>query len=362
MIRDKKYRYTLTYQKDLEPAAAVINDDRSKPFVWVNYAAIFLHLVSAVAQMVLYLPKDPSEFSYTESYLKWGEVKNGTVCEGVIFNTTNDGEFCVQPEMERICEDDESGLHCGVDLGWLIISFFLLSFFFQGIAALTDFVEDGVCGYKYFDMIQKGLNPLRFLEYSISASVMLVAIAVLNGVFDINLVASIAVLTCSCQLSGLVVEYLLQDDRDDLGLLAHLNGWLTLGCAYGIIFHAYFKSAAEGDTDPPAFVDAIVISLCALYCCFGATQITELFCRCRCSFVPEDDDNDKKRIITQKKCKACCDASFGRISCGTIRCRNKDEGRCDHACKELSYVILSLAAKSVLGWIIFSNVLLAPRS
>ena len=213
MIRDKKYRYTLTYQKDLDPAAALPNVRLMMPFVWVNYAAIFLHLVSAVVQMILYLPKDPSEFSYTESYLKWAEVKNGTVCEGVIFNTTNNGKFCVQPEMDRICKEGESGLHCGVDLGWLIISFFSLSFFFQGIAALTDFFEYGCCGYKYYDMIQKGLNPLRFLEYSISASVMLVAIAVLNGVFDINLVASIAVLTCSCQLSGLVVEYLLKDDR-----------------------------------------------------------------------------------------------------------------------------------------------------
>ena len=357
MIRDKKYRYTLTYQKDLEPAAAE-NDNKNTPtYVIINYIAIFAHLVTAVVQMILYWPKDPSEFPYTESYLKWAEVKNGTICEGFTFNTTNNGKFCVQPEMDRICKEGESGLRCGVDLGWLIISFFLLSFSFQGIAALTDFCS--VCGYKYSEKIEQGLNPLRFLEYSISASVMLVAIAVLNGVFDINLVASIAVLTCSCQLSGLVVEYLLKDDRDDLGLLAHLNGWLTLGCAYGIIFHAYFKSAAEGDTEPPEFVTAIVLSLCALYCCFGATQIAELFCRCRCSFVPEDD-KDKKRIITQKNCKACCDSRCE--SCCSIRCRNTDEGRCDHACKELSYVILSLAAKSVLGWVIFSNVLIAPRS
>ena len=355
MIRDKKYRYTLTYQKDMEPAAAE-NDDKNTPtYVVINYIAIAAHFITAVVQMILYFPKDPSEFPYTESYLKWAKVKNGTICQGFTFNTTNDGEFCVQPEMDRICKEDESGLRCGVDLGWLIISFFLLSFFFQGIAALTDFCS--VCGYKYSEKIEQGLNPLRFLEYSISASVMLVAIAVLNGVFDINLVASIAVLTCSCQLSGLVVEYLLQYDKDDLALLAHLNGWLTLACAYGIIFHAYFKSATEGDTQPPGFVTVIVASLCALYCCFGITQITELFCRCRCSFVTEED---KKQIITQKKCKDFCDARCEY--CCSLRCRNTNEGRCDHACKELSYVILSLAAKSVLGWVIFSNVLIAPRS
>ena len=82
---------------------------------------------------------------------------------------------------------------------------------FRELQHLQTFVPSAI---QIFRKDRTGLNPLRFLEYSISASVMLVAIAVLNGVFDINLVASIAVLTCSCQLSGLVVEYLLKDDRD----------------------------------------------------------------------------------------------------------------------------------------------------
>lgn len=356
----------------MEPAAAE-NDDKNTPtYVVINYIAIAAHFITAVVQMILYLPKDPSEFSYTQSYLKWGRVKNETVCEGAVFNTTDD-KFCIEPVMERMCKEDESGLECGVDLGWLIISFFLLSFVFQGIAALTDFVEDGVCGYKYSEKIEEGLNPLRFLEYSISASVMLVAIAVLNGVFDINLVASIAVLTCSCQLSGLVVEYFIKDDKDNLALLAHLNGWLTLACAYGIILHAFLTAAEEGATQPPDFVRFIVYMLCALYCCFGITQITELWCRCRCSLLPK---------VLRKCCKTSCDCLCLNCSCGPksgykccnrtcckqIKCREKitedteDTRRCNPECKELSYVILSLAAKSVLGWAIYSNVLIAPRS
>ena len=40
-------------------------------------------------------------------------------------------------------------------------------------------------------MIRAGKNPLRFIEYSISASIMLAAIALLGGVTDINLITSL---------------------------------------------------------------------------------------------------------------------------------------------------------------------------
>ena len=59
-------------------------------------------------------------------------------------------------------------------------------------------------------MINNNRNPLRFVEYSISASIMLISIALINGVTDINLIISIAVLTASCQLCGLVVEYIVE--------------------------------------------------------------------------------------------------------------------------------------------------------
>ena len=49
-------------------------------------------------------------------------------------------------------------------------------------------------------MIDNNKNPLRFIEYSFSASIMLIAIALLNGVTDINLITSIGVLTAACQL------------------------------------------------------------------------------------------------------------------------------------------------------------------
>ena len=96
--------------------------------------------------------------------------------------------------------------------------------------------------------------------------------------------------------------------------LLHFTGWLQFCWAYGIIGHAFFKSVeAANDNDgtgPPSFVYVIVIVLFLLYASFGLVQFTELV-----------------TILNPYT-------------------------------KEKSYVILSLTAKLLLGWMIFSNVLI----
>ena len=140
---------------------------------------------------------------------------------------------------------------------------------------------------------------------------MLISIALINGVTDINLIISIGVLTASCQLCGLAVEYV--DDKK-IKWLIHLVGWLQFVWAYGIIAYAFFKSIAasneSGGITPPSFVYVIVFVLFALYSSFGFVQLAEFI------FVVNPYT------------------------------------------KEKSYVLLSLTAKLLLGWMIFSNVLL----
>ena len=187
-------------------------------------------------------------------------------------------------------------------------------------------------------MIEKeGKNPLRFVEYSISASIMLICISFLNGVTDINLIAGIAVLTACCQLCGLVVEYI-PDDQLTLRGYFDLTGWIQFLCAYGIIAHAFFKSInAVDDVRPPPFVYAIVIILFLLYSSFGIVQLSELMCKTK-KFACFD--------VT------CCD-----------RCPKwvRTDGRINKEYKESVYVTLSLGAKLVLGLLIFSNVLFSTN-
>ena len=287
-------------------------------FVYFNYFAIVGHLLSFVVMIGLYTIVAESNvvIPYTETYQKWeSRPVNGTCPLGSRSFDTSNGDFCIFSATQPVsCNDD--GCY-GIDLGWLVISFHILSFVFQSFAALTNFTGP-VLGYKYSDMVAKSTNPLRFIEYSISASVMLIAIALLNGVTDINLVVSIAVLTSACQLCGLVVEY-----SHDLLLkwLLHLTGWLQFGWAYGIIISAFFKSidnSADG-AGPPQFVYVIVVMLFLLYSSFGFVQFAELVCLSR-------QNGTMYPYVT-----------------------------------EISCVVLSLTAKLLLGWMIFSNVLVFSR-
>jgi len=276
-----------------------------------NEFAIFGHLVSAIAMISLLAEKTSLIIPYTETFAEYtNKPDNSTCAVGSRTFETTDQTFCITTVTKPVsCDND----FCyGIDLGALIISFHLLSFVFQLAAQLTNVVGP-VLGYRYDDMIAANKNPLRFIEYSFSASIMLIAIAVLNGVTDINLITSIAVLTAACQLCGLAVEFV-----DDVVVkwLLHLTGWLQFFWAYGIIFHAFFRSVISandtGAPGPPSFVYIIVIVLFLLYASFGFVQFAEL-------------------IMGNK---------FNRYT------------------KEKSYVLLSLTAKLLLGWMIFSNVLI----
>ena len=352
--------------------------DKVKPFQILNWIAVAGHLASAIAMISVY------EKSYslptTETYLNWTRSTcNETSSREV--ETANDGIFCIKPETSNVCDD------CGIDLGWLIISFHLLSFLFQGLAGITDYVDiteliygedwdgytltgtedldeeewgedldKGCCGYKYYNMIHKGKNPLRFIEYGFSAAIMLIAIALVNGVTDINLLASIGVLTGACQICGLVVEYV-----NDIKLkwILHFNGWLLFLCAYGIIYHAFSKAVNANDSiKPPDFVYVIVFILFALYSCFGMVQFTELLCETRyfsCCFC---------KICKQSNgswCPACRKIEeTEHIECinNKLIKKTKKSGKCNPLYKEMVYVTLSLGAKLVLGWLIFFNVLM----
>ena len=96
-------------------------------YKYYNIFAVLGHLASAVAMIFLIKDKDPLIIPYTESYSEWTNVKNGTCTQGSRSFETNNGNFCIGTTTKPVyCNDD--GCY-GLNLGWLIISFHLLSFF-----------------------------------------------------------------------------------------------------------------------------------------------------------------------------------------------------------------------------------------
>ena len=128
------------------------------------------------------------------------------------------------------------------------------------ISAVAHFYLASI-GYKgYVQNLQKGMNPVRFYEYALSSSWMIVLIGMLVGLWDLGALILIFSLNATMNLFGIMMEY--HNQRTET------TNWTAFiyGCFAGIVpwivITMYFVGAVNsGDAKPPAFVYAIVPTL-----------------------------------------------------------------------------------------------------
>jgi len=174
------------------------------------------------------------------------------------------------------------------DVQGLITSFLVLAAVDHLICTVIGFVSPDTFGWWF---CIKGANPLRWFEYSVSASIMSILIASLSGVYDVHLHFMIGITTGICQLLGLVIETmprnLLQpkaaagdDGVRDPDLVANLRtvgvmifsvATLTLVSGWCVSL-CYFSQA-----DPPEFVYAAYIGTIIAYSTFAINMFLERF-------------------------------------------------------------------------------------
>ena len=183
---------------------------------------------------------------------------------------------------------------------------------FLGLSAFFHFL---VASPKFFTRYAAGLaaqrNYFRWVEYSISSSVMIVLIAQICGVSDVVAIISLFGVNASMILFGWLQEKYEQPGN---------GGWLPFifGCIAGLvpwlaILFYVLAVGGPGDTKAPAFVYGIVISLFVLFNTFAVVQ-----------------------YLQYKK--------VGKWS--------------DYLRGEKTYITLSLVAKSALAWQIFASTLI----
>jgi hypothetical protein len=167
-------------------------------------------------------------------------------------------------------------------------------------------------GYKlYVSNLKKGMNPVRFYEYALSSSVMIVLIGMLVGVNDLGAILPMFGINAMMNLFGIMMEKHNQNTQK--------TDWTAFvyGCFAGIvpwivITTFFLGSLASGGGKPPAFVYAIVPTLFVFFNIFALNM-----------------------ILQYKKVGRWKDYLYG----------------------ERVYIILSLSAKTVLAWIIFAGTL-----
>jgi len=195
----------------------------------------------------------------------------------------------------------ESKVLFDLQLGLLIALFLFL-------ASLDHFLVATVRNDWYVKNLKKKINYARWIEYSFSASVMIIIIAMLSGVYDVGSLVAIFALTAVMSLCGMVMEVHNQTTKETkwisflVGCIAGIVPWIVIGLYF------YFAETSGGDI--PTFVYVIYITLALCYNSFAVNM-----------------------FLQYKKWGPWKDYLFG----------------------EKVYIILSLVAKSALAWQVYGG-------
>lgn len=239
-----------------------------------NIVAGFLHLSQAIAVLVL--------------------SKDFTLPISGSFLTFNSATQTLEPTTKVLFD---------ISLPLLIAIFLFLS-------AAAHFTVATVYYKRYTAELARGMNIARWIEYSLSASIMIVGIALLVGIYDAMSLVMLFALVGIMNLLGLVMEVHNQTTKK--------TNWLSywIGCIAGIIPWVVVAFAlwlgADNGSGAPTFVYWIFVSIFLFFNTFAINM-----------------------ALQYKKIGPWKNYFYG----------------------ELIYIILSLVAKSLLAWQVFAGTL-----
>ena len=147
-------------------------------------------------------------------------------------------------------------------LGWAVAGFALLSSFFHFLVASPWGFD------RYLDELQHHRNRFRWVEYSLSSSLMIVVIAGLTGVTDIAALLALFGLNASMILFGWLME-------TTNGAADGRVSWtpFLFGCLAGIVpWAAIVLYLIGAGSTVPKFVYGIFVSLFIFFNCFALNQ------------------------------------------------------------------------------------------
>ncbi len=271
-------------------------------------STVHLFLFIAVIVSSLSLKKDIKPTKITQSINVWvPELRN----QDIMFPETHDlapnislAEKC-RPFIPRtIPYEDHFAtifpkhlLFCEIDNRISIALFFFLSFAFQfsksvNIRAFQEHPckQELWLGDTFYHNLEQGrVSKTHFIEYSASATLMMLVMITQIGITDLSLIINVCVNTWACMIIGLLAEYIVDAEESPelsnegflgypLSLIAHLLGWVPITC---VIFNMIiplttYKQCIIGKVDIPDFVFVFVIGEVLLFCSFGLVQFTSI--------------------------------------------------------------------------------------
>jgi len=193
-----------------------------------------------------------------------------------------------------------------VELAYLAVAFLFIS-------ALAHALVTTVLYDRYVAYLDAGMNPYRWYEYAVSASIMIVLIAMLAGVWDLGTLIALFGLVAVMNLCGLVMErhnrLTAETDWSSfvVGSIAGVVPWVVIAVSIIRTF--------KGGSSPPDFVIVIYVSLFVLFNLFALNMVFQY------------------REVWKWE---------------------------DYLYGERAYIVLSLVAKSLLAWQVYFGALNSP--
>ena len=244
-------------------------------------------------------------------------------------------------------------------IAFLLIIFFLLSALFQLMSLRNPNHRDNI--------LKNRPQWYRYIEYSLSASCMIIAIFISFGMLESYLHVAVFTLTFLCMIIGLAADYVrhLADTSVDAGdasipqphlmklrlvsLRLHYIGWIPMMVVWGILFFVVFDMAnatfwqicgRRDETNTlPDFVWIVVVGEFALFNAFGYVQWLQI---------------SKQFDINMYK----LGKSGLVVNTYFLHPDKNYEAAAVGLTTERKFIVLSLLAKSLLGWTIFSQVIM----
>jgi hypothetical protein len=227
----------------LEPAVPSIPADRSASLFRWNASLAVLHIVQAAAILALSFAKNPVVTSpVVGTYLHFDQATQHLVTA------------------QRSLWD--------VPIGPAVALFFLMS-------AIAHFSMAFPARRWYEAHLARGQNPIRWVEYSFSSSVMIVVIAALAGVQEVGTLIAIFGANAAMIMFGWSME-IANEGRERLQWLHYIFGCTVGAVPWLVIFVTLFISATEPNSAPiPGFVIAIFVTLFVFFNVFAINMVLQ---------------------------------------------------------------------------------------
>jgi hypothetical protein len=154
----------------------------------------------------------------------------------------------------------------------------LLLAIFTLITGLVHILAYAMSTKTYQHNVNRGHNWIRWVEYGITATIMIFVVAVTCGTNSTDVLLLLCVATLCCMICGYVSEATATTNKN-VSMFTTAMGWILMITVFTVIirrFASIYGQTRETENGPPSWVWAIVISMTSLFMSFGCIHLIHM--------------------------------------------------------------------------------------